>query len=206
MRLWNAQDRALVHEWPLHRAWVTFTPDSRVLALGLSHEFRFHDVTSKELVLRIRRDVTMHPGYIAFAPAAGLMALEMAPGVVHLKEIATGLTVARLEDPHSDRAAWLGLASDAGRLVVVAHYTRRPRLGSARHPRAAQNHESRLGLARVFSRREVTRKNSSFGLGTRRPVYALFIEAAAAVSPSKFDAPPRRIAMRSKSRVPGSRY
>jgi hypothetical protein len=52
------------------------------------------------------------------------MALEMAPGVVHLKEIATGLTVAQLEDPHSDRAAWLGLASDAGRLAVVAHYAR----------------------------------------------------------------------------------
>jgi serine/threonine protein kinase/WD40 repeat protein len=124
VRLWNARTGALVHEWPLHRASVAFTPDSRVLVLGLGHEFRFHDVTSKELVRRIRRDVAMHPGYIAFAPAAGLMALELAPGVVHLKEIATGLTVARLEDPHSDRAAWLGLASDAGRLVVVAHYAR----------------------------------------------------------------------------------
>jgi serine/threonine protein kinase/WD40 repeat protein len=99
VRLWNARTGALVHAWPVHRAWVTFTPDSRVLVLGLSHEFRFHDVTSKELVLRVRRDVAMHPGYVAFAPAAGLMALEMAPGVVHLKEIATGLTVARLEDP-----------------------------------------------------------------------------------------------------------
>ena len=124
VRLWNARTGALVHEWPLHRASVTFTPDSRVLVLGLGHEFRFHAVASKELVLRIRRDVAMHPGYIAFAPAAGLMALELAPGVVHIKEIATGLTVARLEDPHSDRAAWLGLTSDGGRLAVVAHYAR----------------------------------------------------------------------------------
>ena len=124
VRLWNARTGALIHEWPLHRAWVTFTPDSRVLVLCLGEEFRFHDIASKDLVLRIRRDVAMHPGYVAFAPAAGLMALEMAPGVVHLKEMATGETVARLEDPHGERAAWLGLASDAGRLAVVAHYAR----------------------------------------------------------------------------------
>jgi serine/threonine protein kinase/WD40 repeat protein len=124
VKLWNARTGALVHEWPVHRASVTFTPDSRVLVLGLGHEFRFHDVTTKELVLRISRDVAMHPGYVAFAPTAGLMALEMAPGIVHLKEIATGRTVARLEDPHGDRTAWLGLASDAGRLAVVSNYAR----------------------------------------------------------------------------------
>jgi WD40 repeat protein len=124
VRLWNARTGALVHEWPLHRASIAFTPDSRVLVLGLGHEFRFHDVTSKKLVRRIGRDVAMYPGRIAFAPTAGLMALELAPGVVHLKEIATGLTVAQLEDPHSDRAAWLGLASDAGRLAVAAPYAR----------------------------------------------------------------------------------
>ena len=124
VRLWNARTGALVHEWPVHRASVTFTPDSRVLVLSLGHEFRFHDVVSKELMLRIRCDVAMHPGYIAFAPATGLMALELAPGVVHLKEIATGKTVARLEDPHGDRASWMGLASDSGRLAVVAQYAR----------------------------------------------------------------------------------
>ncbi len=95
-----------------------------MLVLGLGEEFRFHDVASKELVLRVRRDVAMHPGFIAFAPAAGLMALELAPGVVHLQKIATGQTVARLEDPHGDRAAWLGLGSDAGRLIVIAPYAR----------------------------------------------------------------------------------
>jgi WD40 repeat protein len=124
VRLWNARTGSLVHKWPVHRATVTFTPDSRVLVLGLGHEFRFHDVMSKELVLRLSRDVAMHPGFVAFAPTAGLMALEMAPGIVHLKEIATGKTVARLEDPHGDRASWMGLASDSGRLVVVAQYAR----------------------------------------------------------------------------------
>ena len=124
VRLWNARTGSLVHKWPVHRATVTFTPDSRVLVLGLGHEFRFHDVMSKELVIRLSRDVAMHPGFVAFAPTAGLMALEMAPGIVHLKEIATGKTVARLEDPHGDRASWMGLASDSGRLAVVAQYAR----------------------------------------------------------------------------------
>ncbi len=124
VRLWNARTGALVHEWPLHRTSVAFTPDSRLLVLGLGHEFRFVDVTTTELVRRIEREVAMHPGFISFAPAAGLMALELAPGVVHLKEIATAKTVARLDDPHGDRSVWLGLASDSGRLAVVAHYAR----------------------------------------------------------------------------------
>ncbi len=125
VKLWNARTGDPAQEWQLHqRASVTFTPDSRVLVLGLGHEFRFHDVTNKELVLRISRDVAMHPGYVAFAPAVGLMALELAPGIVHLKEIATGRTVARLEDPHGDRASWLGLTPDGGRLAVVSQYAR----------------------------------------------------------------------------------
>ncbi len=122
VKLWNARTGDKVHEWTASRTSVTFTPDSRFLVLDLGHEFRFHNVTSRELVLRISRDVAMHPGFITFAPAAGLMALELAPGVLHLKEIATGRTVARLEDPHGDRAAWMKLASDAGRLAVVANY------------------------------------------------------------------------------------
>ena len=50
------------------------------------------------------------------------MALEMAPAVIHLKEVATGRTVAKLEDPHGDRATWQGFTPDGTRLVVVASY------------------------------------------------------------------------------------
>jgi hypothetical protein len=50
------------------------------------------------------------------------MALEMAPAVLHLKEVATGRTVAKLEDPHGDRATWQGFTPDGTRLVVVASY------------------------------------------------------------------------------------
>jgi hypothetical protein len=50
------------------------------------------------------------------------MALEMAPAVLHLKETATGRTVAKLEDPCGDRANWQGFTPDGTRLVVVAKY------------------------------------------------------------------------------------
>jgi hypothetical protein len=53
-----------------------------------------------------------------------LMALEMAPGVIHLKEVATGRTVAKLEDPHGDRATWQGFTPDGTQLVVLARHTR----------------------------------------------------------------------------------
>src|SRR5262249_8274142 len=49
-----------------------------------------------------------------------LMALEMAPAVIHLKVVATGRTVARFEDPHGDRANWQSFTPDGTQLVVAA--------------------------------------------------------------------------------------
>ena len=63
-----------------------------------------------------------YPGHVAFSPDGRLMALEMAPAVIHLKEVATGRTVAKLEDPHGDRATWQGFTPDGTQLVVVASY------------------------------------------------------------------------------------
>ena len=48
------------------------------------------------------------------------MALEMAPAAIHLKEVATGRTVARLEDPHGDRATWQGFTPDGSEAWVSA--------------------------------------------------------------------------------------
>jgi hypothetical protein len=59
---------------------------------------------------------------VAFTPDGRLMALEVAPAVIHLKEVATGRTVARFEDPHGDRATRLGFTPDGTRLVAVTHY------------------------------------------------------------------------------------
>jgi hypothetical protein len=123
VRLWSAETGQMVHEWVVGRQTnVFFTPDSRTLIISRGDEYSFWDVTTLTMVRRLRRDVALYPGYVTFSPDGGLMALEMAPAVIHLKEVATGQTVAKLEDPHGDRATWLGFTPDGTQLVVVAGY------------------------------------------------------------------------------------
>jgi WD40 repeat protein len=123
VRLWNAGTGQMVHEWVLGK-WtnVSFTPDSRALVISRGDEFSFWDVETLQPIRRLPRDVTPFPGYVAVSPDGRLMALEMAPAVLHLKEVATGRTVAKLEDPCGDRANWQGFTPDGTRLVVVAKY------------------------------------------------------------------------------------
>jgi serine/threonine protein kinase/WD40 repeat protein len=123
VRLWNARTGQKVHEWVLGK-WnvVSFTPDSRTLIISRGDEFTFWDVETLQLIRRLPRDVTPFPGHVAFSPDGKLMALEMAPAVLHLKEVATGRTVAQLEDPHDDRAIWQGFTPDGTQLVTVAKY------------------------------------------------------------------------------------
>jgi serine/threonine protein kinase len=83
---------------------VFFTPGSRALIIARGDEFSFWDVQTLQLIRRLRRDGTPFPGWVAFSPDGRLMALEMAPAVIHLKEVATGRTVAKLEDPWGDPA------------------------------------------------------------------------------------------------------
>jgi serine/threonine protein kinase/WD40 repeat protein len=123
VRLLNAITGQMVHEWVLGK-WTTvcFTPDSRALIISRGDEFSFWDVETLQPIRRLPRDVTPFPGHVAFSPDGRLMALEMAPAVLHLKEVATGRTVAKLEDPCGDRAIWQGFTPDGTRLVVVAKY------------------------------------------------------------------------------------
>src|SRR5262249_22825687 len=121
--LWNAQTGRPVHEWVLGR-WthVFFTPDSRGLGISRGDEFSFWDVGTVRPIRRLPRDVTPFPGHVAFSADGRLMALEMAPAVLHLKEVATGRTVARFEDPHGDRVSWQGFTPDGSKLVVVTNF------------------------------------------------------------------------------------
>jgi hypothetical protein len=113
----------MVHEWVVGiQTYVFFTPDSRSLIISRGGEFSFWDVETFELVRWLERDVALYPGHVAFSPDGNLMALEMAPGVIHLKEVASGRTVAKLEDPHGDRATWQGFMPDGTQLAVVAGY------------------------------------------------------------------------------------
>jgi tetratricopeptide (TPR) repeat protein len=115
----------MVHEWVSgKRTLVYFTPDSRALVISRENELTFWDVETMHLIRRLARDVAQFPGHVAFSPDGKLMAVEMVPAVIHLKEVATGRSVARLEDPHGDRASWQGFTPDGTRLVVVAKYAR----------------------------------------------------------------------------------
>jgi serine/threonine protein kinase/WD40 repeat protein len=125
VRLWNAETGRMVNEWVVAGpTQVFFTPDSRALIISQDDGFRFHDVQTLKQIPSIRRDVAQYPGHVAFSPDGGLMALEMAPGVVHLKDAASHRTVARLEDPHGDRAGWMSFTPDGTQLVVAAPYAK----------------------------------------------------------------------------------
>jgi serine/threonine protein kinase/WD40 repeat protein len=123
VRLWHVPSCRLLHEWALGvRMLVFFTPDSRALVTSRAEDFSFWDVKTFRLIRRLPRESNQYPGWVAFAPDGRLMALELAPGVLHLVETATGRTVARLTDPHGDRAHWQAFTPDGTRLVVVSNY------------------------------------------------------------------------------------
>ncbi len=123
VRLLNVDTGQMVNEWVVgKRTYVYFTPDSRTLIISRGDEFSFWDVETLQPIRRLPRDVTPFPGWVAFSPDGRLMALEMTPAVLHLKEVATGRTVAKLEDPCGDRAHWQGFTPDGTRLVVLAKY------------------------------------------------------------------------------------
>ena len=125
VRVWNAHTGHLAHEWNLGiGASVFFTPDGRALFISRGNEFSFWDVDTWQPTRRLRCDVTGYPGYVAFSPDGRLMALEIVPAVIHLQDVATGRTVARLEDPHGDRARWIGFTPDGTQLVTLSTYGR----------------------------------------------------------------------------------
>jgi hypothetical protein len=113
----------MVREWVVGKqTGVYFSPDSRSLIISRGDEFNLWDVETLQPIRRLPRDLTPFPGHVAFSPDGRLMALEMAPAVLHLKEVATGRTIAQLEDPHGDRANWQGFTPDGTQLVVMAKY------------------------------------------------------------------------------------
>jgi serine/threonine protein kinase/WD40 repeat protein len=123
VRLWHPDTGAMVHEWSFdYRAMVSFTPDSRSLVVSHDHEFSIYDVETQRRIRNIPRDTAQYPGYVAFSPDSTIIALEMAPGIIHLKEMATEKTIAKLEDPNGERAGWMGFTPDGTKLVVSTAY------------------------------------------------------------------------------------
>jgi WD40 repeat protein len=124
VKLWDASSGKLLKELEgVEASRVFFTPDNRELTLARGNVFTFHTLDSLDVSRRLPRETGLYPGFVAFTADGKMMALEMAPGMIHLKEIASGRTVARLEDPEGDVSSWLGFTPDGTQLIVVARYT-----------------------------------------------------------------------------------
>jgi WD40 repeat protein len=137
VRLWETIAGGMIHEWPSGGSTqVFFTPDDQMLIISRGDEFSFWDVESLQLIRLIHRDVPLYPGHVGFSPDGKLMALEMAPGAIHLKDVATARTIARLEDPSGDRASWMGFSPDGTQLAVVARYAMAVHIWDLREMRA----------------------------------------------------------------------
>jgi WD40 repeat protein len=123
VRLWDARSSKMIKEWPLGRPMnVFFSPDSRELIICRGDEFIFFDLAAQEVRRRVRPEIGLYPGHVAFSPDGKLMALEMAPGIIHIKETSTARTIAKLEDPFGDRATWIGFTPSGTQLIVAARY------------------------------------------------------------------------------------
>jgi WD40 repeat protein len=123
VKLWDIPGGGLIKEWEVgSSARVFVTPDNRELIVARSGDFTFYDLKTLVVSRTMPREIGLFPGLVAFTADGKLMALEMAPGVIHLKEITSGRTVARLEDPQGNQSTWLGFTPDGTQLLVASRY------------------------------------------------------------------------------------
>jgi WD40 repeat protein len=123
VKFWDLRGGRLIKQWEVGSSSRIFiTPDNRELIVARGGDFTIHDLKTLAVNRTIPREIGLFPGLVAFTADGKLMALEMAPGVIHLKEITLGRTVARLEDPQGDQSTWLGFTPDGTQLVVAARY------------------------------------------------------------------------------------
>jgi len=122
-RLWDAATGRLAKDWIVGAMTkVQFTPDSRELILAQSDAFRFLSTDTLETRRQFMREIGLFPGKVAFSPDGKLMAMEMAPAVIHLKEVSTGRTLAQLQDPFEDRSDWITFTHEGTQLIVLSPY------------------------------------------------------------------------------------
>jgi len=121
-QLWNVQTGERLLNVTGERARVTFTPDGRELVVSTPQAYVFYDVKTQNVTRRFQRQVSMHPGWIAFSPDGKLMAMEVSPGVFWFCEVASGRSIAHLQDPRGSVSRWMGFTPDGTQFIVAAGY------------------------------------------------------------------------------------
>jgi serine/threonine protein kinase/WD40 repeat protein len=121
-QLWNAQTGERLLNVTGERARVTFTPDGRELAVSTPQAYTFYDVRTRKVTRRFHRQSSMHPGWTAYSHDGKLMALEASPGVIQLCEVASGRTIAQLQDPNLNVNRYMVFSPDGTQLIVAAGY------------------------------------------------------------------------------------
>ena len=123
--LWDVSTGELVHVWPKPTATrVSFARDSRTLVLSTGEKFEFWDVISLKKNLTFACAEPLYSSQVVFTSDGALMALELTPGVIDLKDTKTGRTVARLEDPSGARSTWTTFSPDGTQFIASSNYTK----------------------------------------------------------------------------------
>jgi WD40 repeat protein len=123
VKVWDTRSRELAATEPLlpDERWtsVTFSPDGRWLVTGAATEYTLWDVGSWTPVREIRKEQSgILLGRAAFAPDAGILAVEVSTGILQLLDPESGRRLARLEAPDSSHILWLSFSPDGTKLVV----------------------------------------------------------------------------------------
>ena len=156
VRLWDSSGNC-VYEWPLGgQNEVTFRPNSKELVISSPGQFGFWDLDTLKPRLTLSHDV-FYPGHPAFSFDQKMMAMEISPGIIHLKEVATGRTVAKLENPFRERSTWMAFSSDATQLIVASRYAKTIRVWDLARIRAGLRS---LGLDWQWPEFHVTTRDS----------------------------------------------
>ena len=123
VKVWDGKSGKMLKEVTTNLTCaVFFTPDNRELIVARDQAFIFYDLKTLEVSRRLPREMGLYPGHVAFTADGKLMAVEMSPGVIHLKEFTSGRTLAKLEDPQGDHSTWMSFTPDGTQLIVAARY------------------------------------------------------------------------------------